>query len=49
VRVQDSVSYNERLALHTHYRGAEAARRIVDAGGHERMVILMLHPEHWLG
>jgi PPOX class probable F420-dependent enzyme len=48
VSVQDAVSYEERLALHTHYRGAEAARRIVDGGGHERMVLLILHPERWL-
>ena len=48
VEVQDPVSYEERLALHTLYRGAEAAKRIVDQGGHERMVILWLRPEHWL-
>ena len=48
VEVQDPVSYEERLALHTHYRGAEAAKRIVDQGGHERMVILRLRPERWL-
>ena len=48
VEVQDPVSYAERLALHTLYRGAEAAKRIVDQGGHERMVILRLRPEHWL-
>jgi PPOX class probable F420-dependent enzyme len=48
VRVQDTVSYAERLALHTHYRGPEAARKIVDRGGHERMVMLLLTPERWL-
>ena len=47
IEVQDSVSYEERLALHTLYRGAEAAKRIVDQGGHERMVILRLRPERW--
>ena len=47
VEVQDAVSYEERLALHTLYRGAEAARRIVDQGGHERMVLLRLRPERW--
>ena len=47
VRVEDPVSYEERLALHTAYRGAEAAREIVDRGGHERMVILELRPERW--
>jgi PPOX class probable F420-dependent enzyme len=49
VTVQDSVSYEERLALHTRYRGPEAARRIVDQGGHERMVTLVLRPERWIG
>ena len=48
VRVQDPVTYDERLALHTHYRGAEAAKPIVDRGGHENMVMLILTPERWL-
>ena len=46
--VEGDVTYEERLALHTHYRGAEAAKRIVDAGGHERMVLVVLRPERWL-
>lgn len=49
VTVQDPVTYEERLALHTHYRGPEAAQRIVDRGGHERMVMLVLRPEKWIG
>ena len=49
ISVQETVSYDERLALHSHYRGAEAARRVVDRGGHERMVLLILQPENWLG
>jgi len=49
VTVQDPVSYDERLALHTHYRGPEAAKKVVDRGGHERMVMLVLRPEKWLG
>ena len=49
VTVQDPVSYDERLALHTHYRGPEAARKVVDQGGHERMVMLILRPDKWLG
>jgi PPOX class probable F420-dependent enzyme len=48
VRVQDPVTYDERLDLHTHYRGAEAAKPIVDRGGHENMVMLILTPERWL-
>jgi PPOX class probable F420-dependent enzyme len=47
VTVEDPVSYAERLALHSAYRGPEAAREIVDRGGHERMVILALRPERW--
>lgn len=46
--VQDPVTYEERLALHTLYRGAEAAKQVVDRGGHEKMVTLILTPERWL-
>jgi PPOX class probable F420-dependent enzyme len=48
VTVQDPVTYNERLALHTRYRGPEAAKLIVGRGGHERMVMLILRPERWM-
>jgi PPOX class probable F420-dependent enzyme len=48
VGVEDPLTYEQRLALHTHYRGAEAARAIVDRGGHEEMVTLVLTPERWL-
>ena len=48
VEVACEVTKEERLALHTHYRGAEAAQKIVDAGGHEGMVLLILTPERWL-
>ncbi len=41
------VTYEERLALHTFYRGPERAKAIVDRGGHERMVLLILRPERW--
>ena len=47
VEVVEPVSYEERLALHTHYRGPEAARKLVDRGGHERLVLLLLRPERW--
>ncbi|MGH2584989.1 MAG: PPOX class F420-dependent oxidoreductase [Dehalococcoidia bacterium] len=47
VTVADPVTYEERLALHTVYRGAEAAKAAVDRGGHERMVLLLLRPERW--
>ncbi len=49
VTVADTVSFDERLELHTHYRGAEAARKIVEKGGHEGMVMLTLTAERWIG
>lgn len=49
VRVEDSVSYETRLRLHTHYRGEEAALKATADGAHQKMVALMLTPEHWLG
>ena len=49
VTVSNTVTFEERLALHTHYRGEEAARRIVEKGGHEGMVMLTLRPERWIG
>jgi PPOX class probable F420-dependent enzyme len=49
VTVAPEVTREQRLALHTHYRGAEAAERVVARGGHERMVLLTLTPERWLG
>ena len=48
VTVSDPVTFNERLAIYTHYRGDEEARRIVGKGGHEKMVTLVLTPERWL-
>lgn len=47
VRVGDPVTYETRLRLHTHYRGAEAALKATADGGHERMVALVLTPERW--
>lgn len=49
VMVAGAVSYEERLALHTLYRGTERAKELVDRGGHERMVLLVLTPERWFG
>jgi PPOX class probable F420-dependent enzyme len=48
VTVEDTVTYQERLALHSFYRDPETAKTIVDRGGHERMVMLVLQPERWL-
>jgi len=49
VQVEDTVTKEERLALHTLYRGAEAAQKVIDRGGHEGMVLLVLTPERWFG
>ncbi len=48
VSVVDPVSFEQRLALHRHYRGDEGAHRAVDGGGHEKMVMLLLTPERWI-
>lgn len=47
--VRDPISLEDRLALHIHYRGEEAARKVVANNRHEHMVILELRPERWLG
>lgn len=47
-RVVEPVTYEERLALHRIYRDEEEARRVVDAGGHERLMKIVLTPERWL-
>lgn len=48
VRVVDTVTADERLALFTHYRGRDRAEKVVAKGGHEQMVLLLLTPERWL-
>ncbi len=47
VRVQDPVTFELRLRLHTHYRGAEAALKSTADGGHARMVAVVITPERW--
>jgi PPOX class probable F420-dependent enzyme len=47
VRVIDPVSYELRLRLHTHYRGAEAALKATADGAHQRMIALVIRPERW--
>ena len=49
ISVRDPISLEDRLALHVHYRGEEAARKVVANNRHEHMVILELTPERWLG
>ena len=38
-----------RLALHTHYRGAEAAAKLIAGDGHIGQRFLRLTPERWYG
>ncbi|MHB8575879.1 MAG: pyridoxamine 5'-phosphate oxidase family protein [Dehalococcoidia bacterium] len=47
-RVEDPLTYEQRLALHRHYRGDAAARAVVDKGGHETKVTIVLTPERWI-
>lgn len=39
---------DDRFRIWEHYRGTEHAHRVVDAGGHEGKVALMLRPEVWI-
>ena len=48
VEVLGPLGYEDRLRMWEHYRGAELARRVVDAGGHETKVKLVLRPEVWI-
>jgi len=38
-----------RLRLHTHYRGAEAAEKVVADNGHELQRFIRLTPQRWYG
>jgi len=49
VTVADTVTRERRLELWGRYRGLQRAREVVDAGGHEAMVLLTLTPERWVG
>jgi PPOX class probable F420-dependent enzyme len=49
VTVSDPETKDQRLALWTHYRGPETARQVVERGGHEQRVMLLLRPERWWG
>jgi hypothetical protein len=38
----------DRYRIWEHYRGSEHAHRVVDPGGHETKVALVLRPESWI-
>ena len=42
------LSKEQRFRIWERYRGAEHARRVVDAGGHETKLELVLRPEVWI-
>jgi hypothetical protein len=48
VRVVDPLTTEARFKIWEHYRGTERARAVVDSGGHETKVGLILHPETWI-
>ena len=45
----DTATKEWRLKLHTHYRGAEAAEKVVSDDGHLDQRFMTLHPERWYG
>ena len=45
----DTATKAWRLKLHTHYRGSDAAERIVAGDGHLSQRFLTLRPERWYG
>lgn len=47
VTVEDTVSYEERLALQSWYRGEDVARRLISPGGEKNLVRVTLAPERW--
>ena len=48
VRVVDPLDKATRLRMWEHYRGAAIARQVVDAGGHETKVLMLLRPQRWI-
>ena len=45
----DTATKEWRLALHTHYRGAQAAQQVVRGDGHLVQRFMTLRPERWYG
>ena len=48
IRVVDPLEKATRFRLWERYRGAAKAREVVDAGGHETKVLMLLRPEVWI-
>jgi hypothetical protein len=48
ITVIDPLTKDMRMALWQRYAGPERARSVVEAGGHETKVGLILHPETWI-
>ena len=45
----DTATREWRLKLHTHYRGADAAEKVVANDGHLAQRFMLLRPERWYG
>jgi PPOX class probable F420-dependent enzyme len=48
VAVVDPLPKETRFLIWERYRGAHRAHQVVDAGGHEGKVLLVLRPETWV-
>lgn len=48
VRVVDPLPKETRYRMWERYVGPERARHVVDQGGHETKVLLLLRPETWI-
>lgn len=48
VSVVDPLPKETRYRMWERYAGAERARQVVDRGGHETKVLLLLRPETWI-
>ncbi|HSS61664.1 MAG TPA: pyridoxamine 5'-phosphate oxidase family protein [Candidatus Limnocylindrales bacterium] len=49
VTVVDPLTKETRFRIWERYRGPHRAREVVDAGGHETKVLLLVRPETWIG
>ncbi|HYM67147.1 MAG TPA: pyridoxamine 5'-phosphate oxidase family protein [Patescibacteria group bacterium] len=48
ITVVDPLTAEARYRMWERYVGPERARTVVDGGGHETKVLLVLHPETWI-
>jgi hypothetical protein len=48
IRVVDPLEKATRFLVWERYRGEAKAREVVDRGGHETKVLMLLRPERWI-